>query len=183
MRERSRERGFTFVEALVVAGIIGLIALIAGVQISNFANKANLEGAAADVRALLEAAKSSMVNQNTAVTVRYLQLNGRPALQLATPAGAALRTLVLPDYVAFAFNAAATAPTAWPAPTAGDLFTCDSQGRTLSASGTQVGAIQVVSLTHKGMVDAVGYAEVRPRLRYDVQVYPLWTVGVAKRTF
>ena len=183
MRERSRERGFTFVEALVVAGIIGLIALIAGVQISNFANKANLESTANEVRGFLDSAKSSMVRVNTPVSVRYAQVGGKPALQLVTPAGATVRTLVLPDYVAFAFNAGGTAPGQWPTPTVGELFRCDTQGRTMSTAGGQVTATQMVSLTHKGMIDAVGYASVRPRLRYDIQVFPLWTVGVAKRMF
>ena len=54
---------------------------------------------------------------------------------------------------------------------------------TLSATGAQVTGVQMVSLTHKGMVDADGYRDVRPRMRYDIELYPLWTVRLTKRTF
>jgi prepilin-type N-terminal cleavage/methylation domain-containing protein len=183
VRDRTRQRGFTLVEGLVVVGIIGMIALIAGVQITNFVNKANLEGAGGEVRSFLESAKTTMVRESSRVTVRYQVVNGRPTLLLVTTTGATLRTLTLPDYVKPAVNPGGSAPAAWPAPAAGDLFTCDTQGRTLSATGAQVTGVQMVSLTHKGMVDADGYRDVRPRMRYDIELYPLWTVRLTKRTF
>jgi prepilin-type N-terminal cleavage/methylation domain-containing protein len=183
VRNRTRQKGFTLVEGLVVAAIIGIIALIAGVQITNFANKANLEGTSGEVRSFLESAKAAMVRENSPITVRYQVVNGTPTLQLVNTAGAPFRALVLPDSVKAAVNPGSTAPSAWPTPAPGTLFTCDTQGRTLNSYGTQVAATQMIALTHKGMVNEAGYAEVSPRLRYDVHVYPLWTVDVTKRPY
>ena len=183
MRDRTHQRGFTLAEGLVVVGIMGMVALIAGVQITNFINKANLEGAGGEVRTFLESAKTTMVRESSPVTVRYQVVNGKPTLLLVTTTGGTLRTLTLPDYVKPAVNPGGSAPAVWPTPAAGDLFTCDTQGRTLGATGAQVAAVQVVSLTHKGMVDVAGYGDVRPRIRYDVELYPLWTVRLTKRTF
>ena len=183
MRDRTRQKGFTLVEALVVVGILGMIALIVGVQTSNFLNKANLEGASSEVRTFLESAKTAMVRENGPITVRYQVVGGKPTLLLATTTGTTLEALTLPDYVKPAVNPGGVAPAAWPTPTAGNLFTCDTQGRTLSPTGTQVSAAQVVSLTHKGMVGVTGFADVQPHIRYDIELYPLWTARVTKRTF
>jgi hypothetical protein len=91
--------------------------------------------------------------------------------------------MALPDSVKTAVNPGTTAPSAWPTPAPGTLFTCDTQGRTLNSYGSQVAATQMIALTHKGMVDEGGYADVRPRLRYDIQLYPLWTVNVTKHPY
>ena len=183
MRIRTRQHGFTLIEALVICGLIGILALITGVEITNALNKSNLEGVGGEVRTFLESAKSAMVRENTAITVRYQVVGGKPTLQLVTAAGGQLRSLTLPDYVQAAVNPGAAEPPVWPTPAPGNLFTCDTQGRTLGATGRQVGAPQVVALTHKGMLDIAGYGNVRPRMRYDVELYPLWTVRVAKRMY
>ena len=183
MTNRTRERGFSLVEGLIVIAIIGLMALIAGLQIANFIGKSNLEGAASEVRTFLDSAKSLMVKENTPITVRYLVVGTKPTLQLMPTAGAPLRALTLPDYVKVAVNPGGLAPASWPTPAAGNLFICDTQGRTLGATGAQVTGVQTISFTHKGMVGVSGYNSVTPRMRYDVQLFPLWTVNVSKRTF
>jgi hypothetical protein len=33
------------------------------------------------------------------------------------------------------------------------------------------------------MVDDPGFSEVRPRMRFDVELYPLWTVRMNKRLY
>jgi prepilin-type N-terminal cleavage/methylation domain-containing protein len=180
---RTRERGFSLIEGMVVIAIIGLMALIAGLQIANFVSKSNLEGAANEVRTFLESAKSLMVKENTPITVRYVVVGTEPTLQLMPTAGGPLRTLALPAYVKVAVNPGGLAPASWPTPAAGNLFICDTQGRTLGATGSQVTGVQTISFTHKGMVGMAGYSSVTPRMRYDVQLFPLWTVNVSKRTF
>lgn len=183
MTKRQRHAGFTLAEALVIVAVIGIVGLIVGVQVNNFVNKANLEGVSGEVRTFLESAKTATVRENAAISVAYQVVGGHPTLQLVTPAGVTLRSLTLPDFVQAAVNPGTVAPGAWPTPTPGSLFTCDSQGRTLATTGRQVTATQVVALTHKGMLDITGYAEVRPRLRYDVELYPLWTVNIRKQPY
>jgi prepilin-type N-terminal cleavage/methylation domain-containing protein len=178
------ERGFTLAETLVVVGIIALVGLIAGVQISNFVNKANLEGASGEIRAFLDSAKPMSIRLNSPVTVRYQLVVGQPVLQLVNSTGAVQSTYRFPVFVKPALNPGNTAPSAWPTPTPGDLLVCDSQGRTLRAStNSQVTSTQVLAITHRGMVDEPGFASVRPRVRYDIQLFALWTVGVAKKLY
>ena len=110
MTNRTRERGFTLVEGMVVIAIIGLMALIAGLQIANFMGKSTLEGAANETRTFLESAKSLMVKENTPITVRYMVVGTKPTLQIVTTAGALLRALILPDYVKVAVIPGGLAP-------------------------------------------------------------------------
>jgi prepilin-type N-terminal cleavage/methylation domain-containing protein len=199
VRTEPSEKGFTLAEALVVVGIIGIIGMIATVQVSNFVNKANLEGAGAQVRGFLDAVKSETVKARGPITVDYgvvpnsyfeTSLRGKTALRMWDGTNTVRKALRFPDYVAWSVNPGTAAPPSWPAsPTpvpastfGAGLFTCDMMGRTL-VNGSQTSTTQMISITHRGMLDQSGFAHVRPRLRYDIQLYPLWALNVTKNTY
>lgn len=185
MRSASHQKGFTLAEMLAVLGILGLVTLIASVQIGNFANKANLEQAGGDIRAFIDSARPLTVTSRGPVTVRYVVTGNRSSLQLVTSAGTTQATYAIPSFVKPSFNPAGSlAPSAWPTPAPGDLFICDTQGRTLNAStNSMVSSAQDLAITHRGMLDETGFGRVRPRLRYDIQVNPLWALSVTKKPY
>lgn len=178
------QQGFTLAEALVVAAVISIVTLIAGVQVANFVNKANLEGASTEVRTFLESARTMSVKANSPITVHYDLVNGNPVLQLVDVAGTTRSTYRLAPYVRPGLNQGTTAPGVWPTPAPGDLFTCDTLGRAVQSGTTrQVTSTQTFSITHRGMLDESGFGSIRPRIRYDVQVFPVWNVNVTKTLY
>jgi prepilin-type N-terminal cleavage/methylation domain-containing protein len=199
VRERSRQKGFTLAEMLTVVGIIGIVSLIATVQISNAVNKANLEGTNGDLRAFLDSVKSETVKSSGPITIDYgvvpntyfvRSMRGKTALRLWDNTNTVRKVLQLPAYVKWAVNPGTAAPASWPAsPTpvpaatfGAGLFSCDTMGRTL-VNGSQATSAQTIAITHRGMLDEAGFGKVRPRLRYDIQLFPLWTLNVVKRQY
>lgn len=179
-----RQRGFTFIEAMIVVAIIALIAVLAGGQINKSYQRTRLEGAAADVRAFLQSAFVFMNNNRSPVHVRVVP--GAPTrlqiTQNADGSGRVFSTYVVPDFVQLNVLAwpcgCATACTVT-ASTPG-VLQCDATGRAVNAfcgpPPTMVDQPQTIIVTHKDMVSG----QLKPNTVYIVQVYPLWNVRSVK---
>ncbi len=173
-----RARGFSLIEMLIALAILGVIMAAATLQINTYYQRSLLEGEAKDVRALFQLAYSEMVNQHTAITIvldvnndgtRVVRMNPLP-----TPSTrAAQGSKTLARFVVLAITPGNALPETWPAIAVGsyNLWVCDTIGRTLDATtNNQVTATQALVLTHSSMLDG----SLKPRLRWDVSLPPLW---------
>jgi prepilin-type N-terminal cleavage/methylation domain-containing protein len=175
----ARESGFTLLEALVVLTIVGVLAAIVTVPINAYWQRARTETTAGDIRNFLQQAFTEAINQHTPVNVTLQQTAGRWVLQLTPPPPeprTANGTYTLPDFVSLALNPALGSG-GWPAVGAVRTLTCDTLGRTIDpTTDRQVTSTVTMSITHVRMIDG----SLTPKVRYDIQVFPLWNVTVRK---
>ncbi len=174
----SRSRGFSLLEALVVVALLGIAATIVGGVLNSTYQKMRLESAVNDIDSLLESAHSAMVSSQAEV---FIGLQKGPwRLRVARDAALTdvVEEFVVPDYVSFSMAAVDGIQTNWPAAT-GDgpwRLRLDTVGRTTTVAGAPVTAVQTLTVTHRDVVTG----RLKPRLRYEVRIYPLWRVDVAK---
>ncbi len=170
--------------------IVGLLVLIVIVPIGSYWQRSRLETTAGDIRNFLQSAYSEAINQHTQILVQLQTdaVTGRWELQLfppPPPPRTASGTLLLPDFVSFADNPAATAG-GWPILGAFRGITCDPSGRTMvppgfagstvETAGQPVLEVKTLAVTHANMVDG----SLQPNTRFDIQLYPVWTIAVRK---
>jgi type IV fimbrial biogenesis protein FimT len=173
---RCRESGFTLLEALVVLAIVGVLAALVTVPINSYWQRARTETTAGDIRNFLQQAFTESINQHTPVNVTLQQTAGQWVLQLNPPPLKTVATYTLPEFVSLALNPAAGAG-GWPVSGAARTLTCDTLGRTIDpTTGNQVTSTVTMSVTHTRMMDG----SLTPKIRYDIQVFPLWHVTVRK---
>jgi prepilin-type N-terminal cleavage/methylation domain-containing protein len=171
-----RESGFTLLEALVVLAIVGVLAALVTVPINSYWQRARTETTAGDVRNFLQQAFTEAINQHTPINVTLQQASGKWVLQLTPPPLRTVGTYTLPDFVSLALNPAAGSG-GWPASGAVRTLTCDTLGRTIDpTTNKQVSTTVTMSITHTRMIDG----SLTPKVRYDVQLFPLWNVTVRK---
>lgn len=175
---RSRARGFTLLEALVVVALVGIVVTIVVGTLQSTHQKLRLEAAANDIDSLLESAHAAMVNSQAEV---FVGLQKEPwRLRVARDAALTdvLEEYVVPDHVNFSLAALDAVDTTWPAATADGPWRVrlDTFGRTTTPAGAPVAAVQTLTVTHRDVVTG----RLTPRLRYEVRIYPLWRVDVAK---
>lgn len=175
---RSRARGFTLLEALVVVALVGIVVTIVVGTLQSTHQKLRLETAANDIDSLLESAHAAMVNTQAEV---FVGLQKEPwRLRVARDAALTdvLEEFVVPDFVNFSIATLDGVETNWPAAAADGpwLLRLDTVGRTTNVAGGLVTAVQTLTVTHRDVVTG----RLKPRLRYQVSVYPLWRVDVAK---
>jgi len=175
---RGRESGFTLLEAIIALTIIALVTAIVVVPVNSYWQRARVETAASEIRSFLQQAQVEAVNQHTQITVTLAQVSGQWVLRLAPPPLHSAATYPLPEFVSLALNPASGAG-GWPTipSTTTRALLCDTLGRTFDpTTGARVTSTQTLAITHTRMVDG----SLAPNTRYDIQVYPLWNVIVAK---
>ena len=176
---RVRETGVTLLEALIVLAILALVTAIAVVPVNSYWQRSRLDAAAGDIRNFLQQAYIEAINQHTPILVTLQQTSGQWTLQCSNQLPSPRdwqATYAVPDFISLALNPAAGAG-GWPVVGATRELICDTIGRTIDpATGLQVTSVQTLSITHFRMLDG----SLSPSTRWDIQVYPLWTVGVAK---
>ncbi len=173
-----RESGVTLLEAIVALAIIALVTAIVVVPVNSYWQRARLETAANEIRAFLQQAQVEAVNQHTPITVTLAQVSGQWVLQLTPPPLHSAATYPMPDFVSLALNPASGAG-GWPTipSTTTRALVCDTLGRTIDpTTGARVTATQTLAITHTRMVDG----SLQPNTRFDIQVFPLWNLIVAK---
>lgn len=175
---RTRARGFTLLEALVVVALVGIVVTIVVGALQTTYQKMRLETAVNDIDSLLEAAHAAMVNTQADVFVGLLKEPWRLRVARDAALTDVLEELVVPGHVSFSMATVDGIQTNWPAAAADGpwLLRLDTVGRTTTAAGGPVTAVQALTVTHRDVVTG----RLSPRLRYEVRIYPLWRVDVAK---
>ncbi len=173
-----RVRGFTLLEALVVVALLGIAAAIVGGILNTTYQRMRLETAVNDIDSLLESAYGAMVNTQAEV---FIGLQKEPwRLQVARDAALTdvIEEYVVPAHVNFSTATLDAIQTNWPAASTNGPWRLrlDTMGRTTTVAGAPVTAVQTLTVTHRDMVTG----RLKPPLRYEVRIYPLWRVDVAK---
>ncbi len=79
---RIKAKGFTYIEVIIVLGIMGILALAAYPSIRNTLEVRNLEGSARNILTTLQAAKFQAVNKKINHRVRFFQSGTDWAFQI-----------------------------------------------------------------------------------------------------
>jgi prepilin-type N-terminal cleavage/methylation domain-containing protein len=187
----ARESGFTLIEVLVVLVIVGVLAALVTVPINSYWQRARTETTAGDIRNFLQQAFTEAINQHTPINVTLqqdaashwvLQLNPPPPFPRDING-----TYTLPEFVSLDLNPGAGAG-GWPVLNTVRTLTCDTKGLTVCPSGATgkdanecdgikaVKETKTLSITHTRMMDGT----LTPKVRYDIQVFPLWNVTIRK---
>ncbi len=200
--KRSRtETGFTIIEMLVVVAILGMIALIMTINVAAALKRGRLEAAANQLRSLIESARVHAAEQGAGVfvvitpnadgswAVRLIRdANGDGLLQDPATGGAdvllqAEGTNVLTNDLLLSPPTPLAPPPTWPGPNnwpqanGGFVLLCSTGGQPFAPGTTTALTIpQVISITHSEMAGG----SLRPRIRYDFTVSPLWHTRLDK---
>lgn len=204
-----REAGVTLLEVLIVVAILGLISVIMTVAVSNALKRERLKSAANQLGGFIENAfVRAQSSASGIILAGVTNADGSCTFSLYTDSNndgvfnsgdQLVRTQLVPaDIVVQGLNSGGSTFGAmtWPSTGSGSgttlLLYCDSMGRTLNPTAAAVSTTpatpagpnvqlmgpSVLSVTHTDMVNG----DLRPHLRYDMTVYPIWhAVAVEER--
>lgn len=188
------ERGFTLLEMIIVAAILGMIALIATIAVSNAIKRQRLEVASRQLQSIMEKAYVLTAQRNAGVfmvlTPAYSDGSRRVMLRADTDGDGQISSAELAPYDSSKYavgdpnnDAIITSDLVvsscnWPSVTVGGssmkVLLCDTQGRTLDPSvspATQFSSA-LISLTRQDMTTSP--PALTPRTRYDITLGALW---------
>lgn len=194
-RERSGERGFTLMEVLIVATILGIIAMILTMNIGNVLKKQRLETAAEQVNSFLRMAQvASAGNSQGAFVVIAPNGDGSHTLWMVadTDANSALgfdpanptagpdlpvpqrdQLILTQDIVIHPEQAIPGGVNNWPVVGGNFVLLCDPRGLPFNPSVAPAlpftGPVRL-SMTHAEMLTG----GLHPYFRFDITVSPLW---------
>lgn len=198
---RSRQRGFTIIEILVVVVILGSVLLIGIAETSKMARKTRLAAASNDVMAFLQRVPLEMQSRGRVMFIRLTAVDGttgRRSLQMIAdtnpaPSGngslenldTVVQTLEVPEYISFSrdtigelqtniFDVSGTGTSAVLA------VGVDFRGRTIRPGGAQIGGIATISMLHNDMVGVA--PSLKPPMDYQLRIGPVWNPSVVKLT-
>ena len=162
-----------------MVAILGLLVAIAIPWVAGAIQRARLDTQAQEIRNFMLGAYTRAGEQRTPVTLRLeAPAAGARRMVIArnTDGTDELAALRLPQWLGLSTASVAGVTANWPQP-AGvtDVYflQCDPMGRALNPlTGNQVAAVQTLVVTHRNMVGG----NLRPRIRYEVQVFPIWQV-------
>ncbi len=95
---RIKAKGFTFIEVLVVVGVLGILMLAAYPSVQQTLDKRSLESAARDILTTLQGAKFQSVNKKIQHRVRFINTGGGWSFQVEQEVTAGTWSM-LPNYV------------------------------------------------------------------------------------
>ncbi len=183
----SKALGFTLLEVLVVVAILGLIATILTVAVSNAIKRQRLDTAAQQLRSFMDRAYVSTTQTGNGIFVQIgaERTDGSRLVRLIEDSNSN-KTLDSTDQVLatetitsdLVLSNSSTAATAWPVIGGSLVMLCDSMGRAINPNtGLQISQDLTISLTH---TDMTGSGTLTPRLRYDIRLYPLWSPSLTE---
>jgi prepilin-type N-terminal cleavage/methylation domain-containing protein len=95
---RIKAKGFTFIEILVVVGVLGILMLAAYPSVQTTLDKRSLEGTARDILTTLQGAKFQAVNKRIQHRVRFINTGTAWSFQVEQEVTAGTWSM-LPNYV------------------------------------------------------------------------------------
>lgn len=180
-----RQRGVTLIEMLTVLLLFGLIALIGTIQVNKTWQRYRLDNVSSELRNFMQSAFVEMGRQRTPVFLRLEPPNGTVPARLAVCRNAdgsgEIDAYVMPDFISLSTTSVTGFTCNWPCAASGGacatittprVLRCDSIGRATNSEGTQVREVQTLVVTHRDMINA----GLDPRVRWEMQVFPLWQV-------
>jgi len=179
-----RQRGFSLVELLVVIALLGLLALIATVQVRHLVQKNELRKVANEVTSFLQGVPDLVAKKGTPLFVLFSPHKpGQQArLQVAEDAAGTkvLRTLTLPSTVVFSLSNPTAVDATWPTNGGVYLLRCDTVNRTTDptkSTNPQLQQEATLLLTHRNMV----LGTLTPKYGFQVAVAPVWSVRATRK--
>ena len=171
-RQPVAEAGFTLLEALIVVALLGVVVTFTAMGLRSVKEKTGLEAAAQSVKALFDEAPGEAIQRNSQMVVRYVSSGRR--FELVAPAdGSVVDSVRLDDNIVFEGGD----PNGWPTWGGDHAVVCDELGRLVDPStGAQIMAPVAFQITLRAMNDG----RVKPKYRYMVQIFPVWSCRVTK---